>query len=460
VCDGQGHCTTGNVLWAQRFGSIDSDRFYEAAFDTDGNVVLAGHFSGTVTFGGQALESAGGHDVVVVKLDPAGNHVWSKRFGGIWRDQPRGLAIRPNGNVLVVGYVASEVDFGGGPEAHFDATDAFLLELDPSGNHVASRVYGGTGDDVALSVAAVDDTAVVITGFADDTISFGGVSVLTVNPPVNSHQYFVARVVRQGSKTFEQVWAKLVEGSMPEPFVDPVPELGVAVDGAGNAIVAGNFLGLAGFSDGAELNATGGADDIDGFVGKLSPSGDHSWSRRFGSVGQDRTDRVLVDGPDRIFLAGYAQGDVSSTSAPSIESHGGADALVLQLDGAGNLEWGTQIGGPYSESALGLGLDEAGNLLLAGQYWSGPTELGGPPLPHVDHNEVFAVKLARGTNELVHLWSHGFTGPGGDVAGGAMRADGLVAIAGQFGGSLDVAGIELNAASTDDKDAFVALLEP
>ena len=62
------------------------------ATDSQGNVYSTGYFTGTVDFdpgpGTVLLSSFGGsEDVFVTKVDPAGNLVWAKVYGGAGADR-------------------------------------------------------------------------------------------------------------------------------------------------------------------------------------------------------------------------------------------------------------------------------------------------------------------------------------------------------------------------------------
>lgn len=84
---GAGHrragATGGTHLWSRRYGDPSTQQNAALAVDNAGNILVGGSFYGTVDLGlgGGALVSAGGADVFLAKLDPNGEHVWSKRFG-------------------------------------------------------------------------------------------------------------------------------------------------------------------------------------------------------------------------------------------------------------------------------------------------------------------------------------------------------------------------------------------
>lgn len=97
-----------------------------------GNVLVAGFFKGAADFGGGPLASAGGADVFLAKLAPTGEHVWSKRFGDGSDQVVAAIASDVTGAVLVGGYFAGGIDFGGGLLlAESAMSDAFVAKFSP-----------------------------------------------------------------------------------------------------------------------------------------------------------------------------------------------------------------------------------------------------------------------------------------------------------------------------------------
>jgi hypothetical protein len=132
----------GEVMWERDFNG-------EIAIDSRGNVVTVGALSGSASFGGEVLESAGGKDIFVAKLDAAGAHVFSRRFGDPSALQyAEAVAIDPRDDILVSGVLDGTVDFGGGvisvpkgscPAETWCKQAGFVVKLDSSGEHLWSR---------------------------------------------------------------------------------------------------------------------------------------------------------------------------------------------------------------------------------------------------------------------------------------------------------------------------------
>ena len=102
--------TAGGYLWSKNLPLTTS---LYAAVDSGKNVVLAGAFSGSVDFGGGSLVSAGGDDIVVARLDPSGNHLWSERFGSAEDDEVSAASVDASGAPVIAGFSGGAVDFGG-----------------------------------------------------------------------------------------------------------------------------------------------------------------------------------------------------------------------------------------------------------------------------------------------------------------------------------------------------------
>lgn len=164
---------SGNHIWSQRFGdAAEVQHCWSVTTDADGNVLIAGGFSGSVDFGGGLLTSAGSRDICLAKFDPDGSHLWSQRFGDSDGQSAYGVASDGAGSALVAGGFRGTLDFGGGPLTGED--DIFLAKLDANGNHVWSQSFGGPDAQSPGGLAANAAGDVLMTGEFNETVDFGG----------------------------------------------------------------------------------------------------------------------------------------------------------------------------------------------------------------------------------------------------------------------------------------------
>ena len=166
----------GNHLWSKSFGSGDGFQHPNGlAVDSAGNVVVVGFFSDSFDFGGGLLTSTFASDAFVAKFDPDGNHVWSKRYGeGSGHDYANGVVVDGSNNISVAGSFWDSIDLGGGVLNSVEREDAYLAELDPDGNHIWSKSFGGSGDQEALDMAVDSSGDLLVSGRFEETIDFGG----------------------------------------------------------------------------------------------------------------------------------------------------------------------------------------------------------------------------------------------------------------------------------------------
>ena len=157
--------STGDHIWSKVFGSVDGDYGLGVVVDTNDNVFVTGAFTGTVDFGGGPLTSAGSTDCFVVKFSPAGGHVWSKRFGSTSGDTGNSIGVDGSGNVVVTGYFAGTVNFGGGSLTSAGGVDAFVAKFSSAGSHLWSKRFGGANNDAGNSVAVDSSGNAVVTGY-------------------------------------------------------------------------------------------------------------------------------------------------------------------------------------------------------------------------------------------------------------------------------------------------------
>ncbi len=419
-------------LWSKRFGDASDQTGTSVVLDGAGSALLTGYFSGSLDLGGGPLTSAGGRDIFLAKLDTAGNHLWSKRFGDTSDQTGTSVAADGAGSVFLTGYFAGSVDFGGGLLTSAGFNDIFLAKFDAAGNHLWSKRFGDTSDQTGSSLAVDGTGDVLLTGSFSGAVDFGG-GPLTA---AGNNDIFLAKLDSAGN----HVWSKR--------FGDASSQggYGVAVDGAGNALLTGYFNGSADFGGGGLLSA--GFSDI--FLAEFDPAGNHLWSKRFGDADIQTGLSVAADGSGNALLTGWFDGSVDFGGTP-MSASGAADIFLAKFGPAGNHLWSKHFGGASELKVASLAVDGAGNALLTGEL-SSSVDFGGGPLTSAGLSDIFLAKFDPAGS---HLWSERF-GDAASQSGYSIAASGAghVLITGYFAGSVDFGGGPLMSAGS--QDAFLA----
>jgi hypothetical protein len=417
-CDGLTPPCSGKALWSKKFDGPQGDVFgIKVATDAAGNVVTMGHFSGAVDFGNGFLTSAGASssDVFIAKFDGAGNPLWSRRFGDGDMQFAFGVAVDAQQNVLVTGNFYGSIDFGSGLLTSAGATDVFIVKLDPLGNPLWSKRFGDTDSQTGLSVASDLAGNVWITGTFSGTVDFGG------NPLVSAgaHDIFVVTLSPTGDPI-----ASRRSGSMQSQ----TPQ-GIAADGAGNILLAGYFWDTIDFG-GGPLQSMGSTDT---FAAKLSATGAHQFSKRFGDAGAQYGYAVAVDGAGGPLLVGDFAGSIDFGGG-ALSSAGGSDIFIAALDGSGAHRWSKRFGDADSQVARGVAVDGLGNVWMTGAI-SGSVDFGNGTQTGAGAKDVFLASFDSIGNPL---WSRTFGDLKQQVGMSlAAGADGTVLMTGEFSGSVD-----------------------
>lgn len=121
----------GSGIWSDMYGGSGSQYGGDVVVDSNGNMVIAGDFKGSVNFGGLTLTAgAGATDAYIAKFDPHGSHMMSRDYGSLQEAQViRGVAVDSLGNAFVTGAFAGTIDFGTGTHTSDISTDVFLARL-------------------------------------------------------------------------------------------------------------------------------------------------------------------------------------------------------------------------------------------------------------------------------------------------------------------------------------------
>lgn len=277
----------GQPLWARKYGGNDSDTAYDVAVTSSGNILVTGSFKGSVPAAGEVFKSAGNEDIFLFMLNDKGDLEWSKQFGDRYRDFGHRVAVDSRDHIVLLSTFAGKVDFGGSPLEPKGNQDLALVTFDANGEHIWSKRFGSLFDELALGLAVDAAGDIIITGSYDNEITFGGDKLKSQG----ESDVFVAKFSSAG----EHMWSKSYGGARADVGY------GVGTDKYGNIVVGGWFWHTVDFG-GGPLQAEG--QNKDAFLIKLSATGEHLWSKRFGARDHDQTRGVDMNDDGRAVVSG------------------------------------------------------------------------------------------------------------------------------------------------------------
>jgi hypothetical protein len=135
--------------------------------------------------GVEALDSLGNTDIFLARISPAGQVRWARRFGGPGNDAPRGVAAGAGGEIALTGEFTGTASFGGRDHDSAGFLDSYAVKYGGGGELLWSRSAGGGGDDRGLGVAIDPDGAVLVSLAFHDQIELGGEPIDAVGRDFN-----------------------------------------------------------------------------------------------------------------------------------------------------------------------------------------------------------------------------------------------------------------------------------
>ena len=110
---------------------------YGIASDSAGNIYYTGAFTNEVDFDGQNINSTGGNDAYLVKATPTGGIVWTTAAEGKDNEIGYSVAVGAGGSPLVVvgSFNSKPGTFGGHDINSLGGTDSFIWRVNPSQLH-------------------------------------------------------------------------------------------------------------------------------------------------------------------------------------------------------------------------------------------------------------------------------------------------------------------------------------
>ena len=269
-------------VWSVTYDSGGYDDPNGIAIDTNDNVILIGEFSGTS---------------YTIKLDSNGNEIWSIIYPGT---AAYGVISDSNDNVIVTGesWLAGNYNY-------------FTIKYDSDGNEIWNVTYDGGGWDYGTGVVVDSGNNVIVTG------------------AVTSGATPYARTIKYNSSGSE-VWNVSCTKS--------TKHYTVAVDSNDNVVLLG------------------GTDSVGYYVLKYDSNGNEVWNVTY--LGQeqgigDSGPLIAVDSNNNIIVTGIAPSGVRNY-------------YTVKYDSSGNVIWSVTYDSGDDDDAYAVAVDSENNVIIAG----------------------------------------------------------------------------------------------
>jgi len=352
----------------------------------DGGIVMAG---ATSSADGDVHGSHGKTDAWIIKLNSAGDTVWTRTLGGKGDDDASAINVTDDGGYIITG--STDSDDGDITDKRRNSNkDLWVIKLDGSGHITWSKTFGGSASEAGYSVTGTPDGGYLLAGA---TNSNNG----DVEGNNGGTDVWVVKLDNLGQKQ----WAKTYGGS--------------SWDEAHSIIATNEGYVLSGLTYSNDGDVTGyhtptfiGADVL---VIKIDLKGNKIWAKAFGGTTDDNATSMAA------VSDGYVVGGYTNSNDGDVSRYHGRQALfydmwVLKLNGDGNIVWSKAFGGTFDEACTSLTKTPDGGFVLAG----GASSIDGDVISNhnkADNDDFWIVKLDADGNKQ---WTKTLGGSGDDVA--------------------------------------------
>ncbi|MFC6225878.1 T9SS type A sorting domain-containing protein [Hymenobacter artigasi] len=309
------YSASGIPVWAKTISSQTGSDNHAVAVDANENVIVAGTYSGTASFGALSLTSLStvNTDAFLAKYDNQGIIQWARSLGGSSDDDVAGIRLDSQGNVFVAGSFASYLTLGGQSIVSNGLYDAFLAKYDAQGILAWANNYGGAGDDFATAVAVDAIGNAWLGGVFNATASFGIALSLVSQGNTDG---FVLKCNGAGNAT----WVHRIGGI----GYDEVGSLTTGLNG--DVYALSSFEGT--ITLGSQTLISAGSGDV--VLERLSTMGNTAWAVRGGGVGYEVARGVAYGVNGRLSLT-VGFGNTTQFGPFASSSRGKFDTVVLQI---------------------------------------------------------------------------------------------------------------------------------
>ncbi|PSR53949.1 hypothetical protein AHMF7605_10680 [Adhaeribacter arboris] len=354
----------GQKSWDKTFGGGGGDGLGNIVPTSDGNYLLGGD-SYSVSNGDKTAPNKGHTDYWLIKINPNGNKIWDKTFGGNCYDYFSNLVATPDGGFFLGGSSSSEISGDKSEtnrgsyykecESGLGQTDYWIIKLDANANKVWDRTFGTVAPqssytDRLTTLLATTNGEYLIGG--DTNIGKSG----DKSQPIKGVRDIWVIKIKEETTQETSAWDMRYGGASEDKLTSIIE-----TSDAGYLSGGYSYSG----SSGDKTQDTQGK--IDYWIVKSDKNGKKLWDKRYGGTFDDFLNRVIQTKDGGYLLAGSSRSDENGDKSEISRDTGydyfkKRDFWLVKVDSLGNKQWDKTLGGS--------GLDELEKViqLSSGEY--------------------------------------------------------------------------------------------
>jgi hypothetical protein len=325
-----------SIRWQKCLGGSDADFINGLALTADGGCIAAGSSSSS---DGQLSGNLGGADAWLIKLDSLGNMEWSKNYGTAESESFNNVIQLPDGSFAAVGYYPA-----------FRGT-SLLVRVSATGTLIWQQRFSSIIENILLT----NDSNIVVAGYQG-----------VIGP------YVIFKFTPQGENILATGFGEMNTNNV-----------SITATTDGNLVLVSNRSSIVN-GDGAALSEF----NNDGYMLKLSSTGEKIWSRFIGARFIERV-RNVVSTPDGGVIAVGTRSDTENDANFN-------NVWAVKVSATGVIEWEKTLGGTKDDVGIALCLDQNGQPTILAKTNSNDGDVA--PLRHP--NDMWVVSLNATTSSF------------------------------------------------------------
>ncbi|MBB4807624.1 hypothetical protein HNP38_002930 [Chryseobacterium defluvii] len=152
----------GNLQWQKTLGGSGQESLKGIQETADNGFIISCWSNSN---NGDVTGNHGGDDFWIVKLTSSGNIQWQKSLGGSGTDYAMDLNQTADGGYIIAG---SSNSINGDVTQNYGDSDYWIVKTDSSGNIQWQKSYGGSNEDIAMSIRQTSDGGYIVAGYSNE----------------------------------------------------------------------------------------------------------------------------------------------------------------------------------------------------------------------------------------------------------------------------------------------------